>query len=80
MDAVTRVRESLLDNVGQMTYPGKASFDPAAQRRFVPIHCRTEQGSVVVGDVELDVQGLIVFAPDWEQLLTRLDTTAGSAS
>ncbi len=54
MDPVMRVRDYLLDNIGHMTYPGNASFNPAAQRWFVPIHCQTEQRTVVVGDVELD--------------------------
>jgi hypothetical protein len=63
MDAVNRVRDYLLDNVGHMTYPDNASFDSAAQRWFVPIYCRTQRGAVVVGDVELDAQGHIVFAP-----------------
>jgi hypothetical protein len=79
MDAVNRVRDYLLDNVGHMTCPGNASFDPATQRWFVPICCRTQRGVVVVGDVELDAQGHIVFAPGREELLTRLGETATSA-
>jgi hypothetical protein len=80
MDPVIRVRDYLLDNVGHMTYPGNASFNPAAQRWFVPIYCRTERGAVVVGDVELDPQGHIVFAPSGEEMLARLGVTARSAS
>jgi hypothetical protein len=78
MDAVNRVRDYLLDNVGHMTYPGNASFDLAAQRWFVPIYCRTQRGPVVVGDVELDTQGHILFAPSREELLTRLEARADS--
>ena len=80
MDPVNRVRDYLLDNVGHMTYPGNASFEPSGQHWFVPICCRTERGAVVVGDVELDQQGHILFAPSREELLARLDATAGSAS
>ncbi len=80
MDPVIRVRDYLLDNVGHLTYPGNASFDPAARRWFVPIYCRTERGAVVVGDVELDSQGHIVSAPSREEMLGRLATTAASAS
>jgi len=80
MDAVNRVRNYLLDNVGHLTYPGNPSFDPTAQRWFVPIYCRNQRGAVVVGDVELDAQGHIVFAPSREELLTRLEATSGSAS
>jgi hypothetical protein len=72
MDPVFRVREFLLDNVGHLTFPGNASFHPAAQRWFVPIYCRTERGAVVVGDVELDAKGHIVFAPSREEMLLRL--------
>lgn len=80
MDAVSRVRDYLLDNVGHLTYPGHPSFDPAAQRWFVPIYCRTQRGAVVVGDVEVDAQGHIIFAPSREELLARLEATVGSAS
>ena len=73
MDPVIRVREFLLDNIGHMTYPGNASYDPVSQRWLVPICCRTEQGDMVVGDVELDREGHIVSAPDREALLSRLD-------
>jgi hypothetical protein len=78
MDPVNRVRDYLLDNVGHMTYPGNASFDPETQRWFVPICCRTERGVVVVGDVELDAQGHVVFAPSREEMLSRLGMVAGS--
>jgi len=77
MDPVKHVRDYLLDKVGHLTYPGHASFDPTVQRWFVPIYCRTERDSVVVGDVELDPQGHIVFAPSREELLTRLAAAAG---
>jgi hypothetical protein len=80
MDPVSRVRDYLLDNVGHMTYPGNASFDPAAQRWFVPIYCRTERGALAVGDVELDAQGHLVFASSREEMLARLGATASSAS
>ena len=81
MDAMSRVRYFLLDNVGQMTYPGNASFDNVSQHWFVPIYCRTEQGSVVVGDAELDMQGHLVHAPTRDEMLERLSAlAAGSAN
>lgn len=80
MDAVNRVRDYLLDSVGHMTYPGNASFDAALQRWFVPIFCRTLRGAIVVGDVEFDPQGHILFAPGREDLLTRLGAVVSSAS
>jgi hypothetical protein len=80
MDPVSRVRDYLLDNVGHMTYPGRASFDPASQHWFVPIYCRTERGAVVVGDVQLDSLGHIVFAPSREEMLSRVGTGIVSAS
>jgi hypothetical protein len=61
MEPVARVREFLLDNIGHMTHPEQASFDPASQHWFVPIYCRTSRGLVVIGDVALDQQGRIVF-------------------
>ena len=72
MDPVSRVRNYLLDNVGHMTYPGNASFDPATQQWSVPVYCRTERGSIAIGDIELDLAGHIVFAPSREDMMTRL--------
>ena len=80
MDPLTRVRNYLLDNVGHMTYPGNASFDTVMQRWFVPICCRTARGTVVVGDVELDGEGHIVFAPSKDDLLARLGAATTLAS
>lgn len=74
MDPVNRVRDFLLDNVGHMTYPGRASYDRVSARWFVPIYCRTERGAIVVGDVELDNRGHVVFAPSREEMLIRLGT------
>ena len=76
MDPMSRVRDYLLDNVGHMTYPGNASFDTATQRWFVPIYCRSDLGARVVGDVELDSQGHVVFAPSREEMLARLGAAA----
>lgn len=80
MNAVNRVRDHLLDNVGHQTYPGNASFDLNSQRWFVPIYCRTMRGAIVVGEVELDTQGRILLAPSREELLTRMAAMVGSAS
>jgi hypothetical protein len=80
LDPVISVRDYLRDNVGHMTYPGNPSFQPVPQRWFVPIYCRTERGAVVVGDVEVDPQGHIVFAPSREDMVIRLGAMASSAS
>jgi hypothetical protein len=72
MDPVSRVRDYLLDNVGHMTYPGNASFNPQTQRWQAPVFCRSVRGNVVVGDVELDQAGHLVFAPSREDMLARL--------
>ncbi len=80
MNAVNRVRDHLLGNVGHLTYSGNASFDLASQRWFVPIYCRTPRGAIVVGEMEVNSQGHILFAPSREELLTRLGVMVGSAS
>jgi hypothetical protein len=47
MDPVNRVRNYLVDNVGHMTYPGNASFDPDRQRWFFA-GLRTVQSSLAI--------------------------------
>ena len=76
MDPLSRVRDYLLDNVGHLTRPGNASFDQGTQRWVIPICCRTDRGDVVIGDVELDRDGHIVYAPSREELLARLAASA----
>lgn len=78
MGPVIHVREFLMDNVGHMTYPGNASYDAVTQRWFVPICCRTEAGDVVVGDIELDRSGHIVYAPSRQEMLDRLNRPSAS--
>jgi len=76
MDPVIRVREFLLDNVGHMVRPGRSSYDQAAQCWYVPVLYRTQRGEIVVGDVELDRDGRIVFAPSREDMLARIASSA----
>ena len=80
MEPVSRVRDYLLDNVGHMTYPGHPSYDAARKRWFVPILCSMGRGAIVVGDIELDADGHIVFAPSRDELVARLAEAAASAS
>ena len=80
MDPVARVRDFLLDNVGHMTFPGNPSFHPGSQHWFVPVYCRTAVGNIVVGDVDLDSYGHIIFAPSAETMISRLAPMASVAS
>jgi hypothetical protein len=66
-----------LDNIGHMTYPGNASFDAAKQRWFVPICCRTDRGSIAVGDAEVDPAAHILYVPSREEMRARLSVIAG---
>jgi hypothetical protein len=75
MDPVIRARDYLRDNVGHLTRPGNASYHPASQRWFVPIRWRTTHGDVVIGDLELDREGHLVYAPSKEELLLRAEET-----
>jgi hypothetical protein len=79
MDPVARVRDYLLDNVGHMTQPGNASYDPATQRWFVPVCCRSDRGTVTVGDIVLDRDGHIIYAPGREEMLSRIQESTAAA-
>jgi hypothetical protein len=63
-----------------MTRPGNASFDLARQRWYVPICCRVGRGDVVVGDVELDRDGHIRYAPSREEMVARLEAATAAAA
>jgi hypothetical protein len=80
MDPMIRAREYLLDYIDNMTYPGNPSFDQARERWFVPICCSTEVGHVVVGDIEIDGDGHIVFAPSRKDVVERVKIITASTS
>ena len=80
MDAVVRAAGYLRDNIGHLARPGNASYYPSVQRWFVPIYCRTDQGDVVLGDLEIDLDGHIVYAPTRDELVARLEAMKVPAS
>lgn len=80
MDPLIRVRDFLRDNIGHLTVPGNPSFDQGSRHWFVPIRCRTERGEVVVGDVEVDLEGHIVYAPSRDEIAARLTVTRAPAN
>ena len=80
MDPFIRAREYLVDNIGHMTYPGNPSFDPTTERWSVPICCHTERADVVLGDIEVDRDGHIVYAPSRKELVARLERSAAATS
>jgi hypothetical protein len=80
MDPVTRARHFLPDNVGHLTFPGNPSFDSESQHWLVPVYCRTSRGNLAVGDMELDRDGHILFAPSKEEMLHRLEFAARASA
>ena len=80
MTSMISAREYLIDNIGHMTYPGNPSFDPATEKWFVPICCRTERSDVILGDIEVDRDGHIVYAPSRKELVARLEKSAAATS
>jgi hypothetical protein len=73
MGPVIRASDFLRDNMGHLLCPGNPSFDLSTQRWFVPICFRTKQGDVVIGDIELDRDGHILYAPSRQELSARAD-------
>ncbi|HZT81285.1 MAG TPA: hypothetical protein VFA26_13740 [Gemmataceae bacterium] len=80
MDPVKRVADFLRDNMGHLTRPGNASYDVPSQRWFVPICVKSGRGDVVVGDVEVDGDGHIVYAPSREEVVARFEAHQQQAS
>jgi hypothetical protein len=80
MDPVKRAADFLLQRVGHMVHPGDARFDSLTRHWWVAICCRTESGTVGLGEIELDADGHVLSAPSREELLEhRLGASATSA-
>ncbi|NCO96339.1 MAG: hypothetical protein GW802_39370 [Armatimonadetes bacterium] len=73
MEAVIldRVQEYLDDCVGEMTSPGKPSFDYTRREWRVPVLARTTKAIFPVGEFTLDEEGNFLSVPDRRQM-TRL--------
>jgi len=73
MEAVIldRVQEYLDDCVGEMTSPGKPSFDYTRREWRVPVLARTTKAIFPVGAVTLEEEGNLLSVPDRRQM-TRL--------
>jgi hypothetical protein len=74
MDPFISARNFLGDNIGHLARPGKPSFDSARQRWLVPVCYRTGKGDQVVGQVEPDLTGSVLFATSREEMLSRLQS------
>ena len=74
MEAVIleRVQEYLDDHVGEMTSPGKPSFDYTRKQWRVPVLARTTKAVFPVGEFTLDEEGNLLSVPDRRQMVRIL--------
>lgn len=68
-----KVREYLIEHIGEMTTPGTPALDASARRWRVPVLCKTPKGILPVGEFVLDQDGNFLAVPDKEQMLRGLE-------
>jgi hypothetical protein len=70
--AYEKVKDYLIDKVGNMAMPGTPIFDEKAKEWKVPALCKTEQGIFVVGEFRLDQDLDFLMIPTKQQMLKIL--------
>ncbi|NUO79028.1 hypothetical protein HUU05_03050 [candidate division KSB1 bacterium] len=70
-----KVKNYLIDNVGNMLMPGAPFFDEASKEWKVSALCRTERGIFVVGEFSLDEDLNFIAIPTKKQMLKILEKT-----
>jgi hypothetical protein len=70
-----KVKDYLIDEVGNMVLPGTPILDKKAKAWKVPVLCRTEPGIFVVGEISLDQNLNFVMIPTKQQMLKVLKKT-----
>jgi hypothetical protein len=68
-----KVRDYLIDHVGELTAPGAPVYDGASRQWHVPVLCKTPQGILIVGDVVANEAGDLISVPEKEQMLRLLE-------
>jgi hypothetical protein len=74
MEAVIldRVQEYLDDYIGEMTMPGRPSFDFTQRQWRVPVLARTSKAIFPVGEFVMDEAGNPLSVPDRDQMVRIL--------
>ena len=76
MQIYEKVKEYLLDNVGNMALPGTPVFNEKEKLWEVPILCRTDKGIFIIGQVYVNENEEIFKVPDVSEMLKILRTYA----
>lgn len=71
--AYEKVKDYLIDEVGNMALPGSPTYDSSACVWRVPVLCKTEKGIFAVGEIQLDRDLNFVHIPSKKQMLKTLE-------
>lgn len=69
-----KVKNFLIDEIGNMALPGDPKFDPLFKRWRVPVLCKTDKGVFIAGEILLDETLEFIRIPSKEQMLKTLET------
>lgn len=72
-DVYNKVKNFLIDEIGNMTLPGDPKFDPLFKQWRVPVLCKTEKGVFIIGEISLNKNLDFIRIPSKEQMLKTLE-------
>ena len=68
-----KVKNYLIDEIGNMAMPGDPKYDPHIKRWLVPVLCKTAKGVFISGEIILDEDLNFIRIPSKEQMLETLE-------
>jgi len=72
-NAYAKVKDYLIDEVGNMVQPGTPILDAKIKAWKVPVLCKTERGIFTVGEIALDQKLDFLAIPTKQQMLRTLE-------
>jgi hypothetical protein len=70
-----KVKNYLVDEIGNMVLPGAPNFDIKAKAWRVSVLCKTDRGIFIVGEISLDQKLNFLALPTRQQMLKVLKKT-----
>lgn len=73
MEVYEKVKQYLVDNIGNLTTPGTPRFDSENRKWKVPVLCKTDRGILIAGEFQLDSKGCFLYVPTKQEMIKTIE-------